>query len=134
MTQHEQERIEWQQTAEMARHNIEKVHMVESEIQTTKQKIAELQKALSDSHLSIYDEKSHLMQLARELSLLETQEASDVRRKTELQTLSVEIAEQAREDPVTSGKYVNYRDCRPSTQAKRAEKKIEANKTKLQPK
>lgn len=134
MSQHEQERIEWQEQAEIARHNIETVHSMESEIHKTKQQIAELQKALSDSHLSIYDEKSHYMQLAREHALLDTQARSDTRRKTELQTLSTEIAEQAEEDPVNSGKYMNYRDCRPVAQAKRAEKKIQQNKTKLDPK
>ena len=61
MTQHEQERIEWQEQAEVARHNIEKVHDMENEVVKTKQQIAELQKALSDSHLSIYDEKSYYM-------------------------------------------------------------------------
>ena len=60
------------------------MHDVENEVLKTKQQIAELQKALSDSHLSIYDEKSHFMQLAREHALLETQERSDQRRKTEL--------------------------------------------------
>jgi hypothetical protein len=38
--------------------------------------------------------------------------------------LSTEIAEQAEEDPENANKYVNYRDCRPSAQAKRAEKKM----------
>jgi len=48
-----------------------------------------------------------------------------LRKKTELETLSTEIAETARDDPVNAGKYMNYRDCRPSAQAKRAQKKIE---------
>lgn len=66
--------------------------------------------------------------------MLETQNRSDTRRKTELQTLSVEIAEQAKEDPVSAGKYLNFRDCRPSAQAKRAEKKMQQNKTEIKPK
>ena len=74
------------------------------------------------------------MQLKRELALLETQERSDQRRKKELENLSVEIAEQAKEDPVNAGKYLNYRDCRPATAAKRAEQKKTQNKTQLQPK
>ena len=60
------------------------------------------------------------MQLAREHSLLETQNCSDDRRKTELKTLSTEIAECAKDDPVSANKYVNFRDCRPAAQAKRA--------------
>ena len=73
------------------------------------------------------------MQLAREHSLLETQERSDTRRKNELQTLSAEIAEQAEEDPESSRKFMNFRDCRPSAQAKRAEKKIQQNKKDVNP-
>ena len=57
-----------------------------------------------------------------------------MRRKTELKNLSVEIAEQAKEDPVNANKYMNYRDCRPASTAKMAEKKIAQNKSKLQPK
>ena len=52
-----------------------------------------------------------------------------MRRKTELKNLSVEIAEQAKEDPVNAGKYMNYRDCRPAAQAKMAEKKKAQNQT-----
>ena len=37
LTQHEQERIEWQEQAEQARHNIERVHDMEKEVATTKQ-------------------------------------------------------------------------------------------------
>ena len=124
MSQHEQERLEWQEQAEISRHNIERVHDMENSIQTTKQQIAELQKALSDSHLSIYDEKSHLMQLAREHTLLTTQESSDMRRKNELQALSTEIAETRQDDPVNANKFTNFRDARPSAQAKRAERKV----------
>lgn len=50
---------------------------MENELERTKQQIAELQKALSDSHLSIYDEKSYYLQLAREHSFLKHQEDSD---------------------------------------------------------
>lgn len=66
MTQCEQERVEWQETCEQARQQIERVQTGELEIARIKEQISELQKALSDSHLSIYDEKSYLMQLKRE--------------------------------------------------------------------
>ena len=71
------------------------------------------------------------MQLAREHTLLETQERSDTRKKNELQSLSEEISETAIDDPERAGKYLNFRDARPSAQAKRAERKIQQNKTQL---
>ena len=37
MSQHEQERVEWQEQAEMSRHNIERVHEMETSVQQTKQ-------------------------------------------------------------------------------------------------
>ena len=37
MTQSEQERIEWQESAEQARHNIDRVHEMENEVWRTKQ-------------------------------------------------------------------------------------------------
>ena len=64
------------------------------------------------------------MQLAREHTLLTTQESSDMRRKNELQALSTEIAETRQDDPVNANKYMNFRDSRPSAQAKRAERKV----------
>ena len=33
MSQHEQERVEWQEQAEMSRHNIERVHDMENSVQ-----------------------------------------------------------------------------------------------------
>jgi len=40
---------------------MEDIHSSERESANIKQQIAELQKALSDSHLAIYDEKSHFI-------------------------------------------------------------------------
>ena len=45
------------------RQQMEDVHSVEDESAKVKQEIAELQKALSDSHLAIYDERSLFLQL-----------------------------------------------------------------------
>jgi len=42
---------------------MEEVHGSERESALIKQQIAELQKALSDSHLAIYDEKAHFLAL-----------------------------------------------------------------------
>jgi hypothetical protein len=43
------------------RQHIEKIHECESITDNIRESIAELQKSLSDSHLSIYDEKGHAM-------------------------------------------------------------------------
>jgi hypothetical protein len=43
------------------RQNIERVHDSESQAAALREQIAEIQKALSDAHLSIYDEKSYSM-------------------------------------------------------------------------
>ena len=40
---------------------IEKVHSDENEVTQLKEQIAELQKALSDSHLAVYDEKNYYL-------------------------------------------------------------------------
>ena len=56
-----------------------------------KEAISEAQKALSDSHLAIYDEKSYLMQLERDFALLKGQEASDGKKMKELSSLNDEV-------------------------------------------
>jgi hypothetical protein len=66
----EQERIEWQQDAEQMRLQIERSHTFEHEILDKKREISEIQKALSDSRLSIYDERQQFMKLKREFDLL----------------------------------------------------------------
>ena len=54
----ERERVEWLAEIEQMRFNIDEVHAKEAAILQQKMEIAELQKALSDSHLAIYDEKN----------------------------------------------------------------------------
>lgn len=71
--QHEQERIEWQEQADLVRQQINRVHECENTAASLREEIAELQKRLSDSHLSIYDERVNNMQLTREVQLLEQQ-------------------------------------------------------------
>jgi hypothetical protein len=48
------------------RQQMEDVHAMEGESASTRMQIADLQKALSDSHLAIYDEKSQYLQLQRQ--------------------------------------------------------------------
>ena len=59
MTQHENERFEWQEQSDLMRQQIERTHNAERTADFLKEQIAELQKALSDSHLAIYEEKSN---------------------------------------------------------------------------
>ena len=132
MTQHESERVEWQEQADAARADIEKVHRLEQEVHDTKKQIAELQKALSDSHLSIYDEKSYLFQLQRDQQLLKTQERNDAQKKAELESITNALDEEDLEDP-RQGKYVNFKDCRPRVQAKRTAKKLAKADANLKP-
>jgi predicted RNase H-like nuclease (RuvC/YqgF family) len=71
--QHEQERVEWQEQTDLVRQQIERVHGSELQAAKLREEIAELQKKLSDAHLSIYDERISNMQLNREVYLLESQ-------------------------------------------------------------
>ena len=59
--QNEREQMEQQEQADHMRQQIERIHGCENVSDQMREQIAELQKALSDSHLSIYDEKSHFM-------------------------------------------------------------------------
>ena len=104
--------------------NIEKVHSKEQEVVAIKEQIAEMQKALSDSHLAIYDEKNYYMQLMREHNLLTNQEGNDKRKMNELSTLKEEISDAGSiSQQENSARFVNYRDCRPSAKLKAAGKK-----------
>ena len=73
--------------------NIDKVHSKEQEVVAIKEQIAEMQKALSDSHLAIYDEKNYYMQLMREHNLLTNQEGNDKRKMNELTNMATEISD-----------------------------------------
>lgn len=85
-----------------------------------KEQIAELQKALSDSHLALYDEKSFLLQLTREHQLMVQQEASDKKKMEEVQALSEEVSQQDQdEEPEETANYINYKDVRPESLAKK---------------
>lgn len=57
----------------MIRQQIERVHGIETHGAELREEIAELQKKLSDAHLSIYDERISNMQLMREVQLMEQQ-------------------------------------------------------------
>lgn len=91
-TQQENERREWQHLADTMRQQMEDVHAMEGESASTRMQIADLQKALSDSHLAIYDEKSQYLQLQRQYMHQLQQESNDKRKLQELQAMKEELA------------------------------------------
>ena len=94
--------------------NVNQAHQVEQEILNKKQEISELQKALSDSHLAIYDEKNTVSSLRLQYEDLVKTEKADQRRIRELQALQNDIATK----PVFGGGPVNFKDCRPERSKK----------------
>eukprot|EP00347_Sterkiella_histriomuscorum_P001132 403373203 len=102
----EQERIEWQEQAEQMRLQIEKFHGSEQQILGKKNEITEIQKALSDSHISIYDERHQFMKLKREYDILLNQERDDLRRIKELNQYNNDIE--------NNSDFANFKDCRPN--------------------
>jgi len=70
--------------------------------------MAELQKALSDSHLAIYDEKNTVNALKLDYEELVKFEKTDIKRIMELQALNQDIQSKL------GG--VNFKDCRPDAQ------------------
>lgn len=72
--------------------------------------MAELQKALSDSHLAIYDEKNTVNSLRLDYEDLLKIERSDNKRIKELEALNEDI-----ENKMSN---VNFKDCRPSESKK----------------
>jgi len=99
--------MEQQEQADHMRQQIERIHGSENISDQIREQIAELQKALSDSHLSIYDEKSHLMQLNREHQLLQQQDAADKRKLKELQSMATDFE--------NGGDKTNFKDVRPES-------------------
>lgn len=73
------------------RQQIENIHFAELESAQIKEHIAELQKALSDSHLSIYDEKQNYLQLHRHYELILQQQRNDKKKLEELHALKAEV-------------------------------------------
>ena len=73
---------------------IDEVHSKEDAILKRKIEIAEMQKALSDSHLAIYDEKNNVNTLRLEYEELLKVENADMKRIRELESLSEEVKKQ----------------------------------------
>lgn len=87
----ERERIEWQEQTEAVRQQLESVHETEERVNQFKIEISEVQKCLSDSHLSIYDERQQAMNLKREFDALMLQDREDKRKIMDLYSLNEDI-------------------------------------------
>ena len=107
----EKERVEWLGELEQMRFNVEKVHEEEAQILALKKQMDERQKALSDSHLSIYDEKITINSLRLEYEDLCKQDRTEKKRIKELTLLNEDI-----ENKLAN---VNFKDCRSEDQKKR---------------
>ena len=83
------------------------LHGVQDDTHQKKIQISELQKALSESHLAVYDEKRMLLALQRENEVLIKQEVEDRRKIEELLSLTEEVK-------APSGK-TSFKDIRPES-------------------
>ena len=83
----------------------------EQEVLKRKQEITELQKALSDSHVAIYEEKNTVNSLRLKYEDVLKTEKADVRRINELKELGRELTHQQK-------LAVNFKDCRPESAKK----------------
>ncbi len=71
------------------------MHITEQEILKKKSEISEIQKALSDSHLAIYDEKNTVNGLKLQYEDLLKTEKADQRRINELKALNNDVKNQS---------------------------------------
>ena len=83
----------------------------ELEVFTRKEEITELQKALSDSHIAIYEEKNTVNALKLKYEDVLKTEKADLRRIRELRDLGRELTHQQK-------LAVNFKDCRPESAKK----------------
>ena len=71
--------------------NVDQMHVTEEQILNRKSEISEIQKALSDSHLAIYDEKNTVNGLKLQYEDLLKTENADLRRIKELKALNNDV-------------------------------------------
>ena len=90
LTALEGEKSEWFQCLEETRFKVTALHGKQDETLQKKIQLSELQKALSESHLAVYDEKRMLLGLQRENEMLVKQEMEDRRKIEELLALTEE--------------------------------------------
>lgn len=71
--------------------NIESVQAMEAQIYQKKREITEIQKAMSDSHLAIYNERNMINGLRLQYEDLKKTEREDMRRLKELESLNDDL-------------------------------------------
>ena len=86
----EQERVEWLQQLHYMKQSIDNVHLKERELLQKKIMIAEQQKALSDTHIIMFDEKLHELQLLKDNEELKKADEKDCIKIKELISLADE--------------------------------------------
>eukprot|EP00826_Nyctotherus_ovalis_P008352 TRINITY_DN12158_c0_g2_i3.p1 TRINITY_DN12158_c0_g2~~TRINITY_DN12158_c0_g2_i3.p1 ORF type:complete len:411 (-),score=166.25 TRINITY_DN12158_c0_g2_i3:227-1459(-) len=99
----QEERLSWLEQLELAKLSQEDFQKNELELERRVQEIAELQKAISDSHIALFEEKELVLRLRREGEELRAKAADDKRKMKELLALT-----DAGEKGITY-----YKDCRP---------------------
>ena len=99
----QKEREDWFERLETLRISQESFHKQEWELKHRSEEIAELQKALSDSHVALFEERELSLRLRRELEELQGKSVEDRRKIMELLALTGSV-----EQDVTFVK-----DCRP---------------------
>lgn len=86
----EAERTEWLQQLNLIKQSIQNVHLKEREVLDKKIQIAEQQKALSDSHLILLDEKLNELKIIKDNEELKRANEKDQIKIAELALLSKE--------------------------------------------
>ena len=81
------------------------MHQIKWELQRRTEEIAELQRALSDSHVYLFDEREQLLRVYAEYDELRIREMEDRRRIQDLLALTRPVAQEV----------TYFRDCRPDT-------------------
>lgn len=112
----QEERLSWLEQLELAKIAQEDFQKNELELERRVQEIAELQKAISDSHVALFEEKELVLRLRREGEELRAKAADDKRKIKELLALT-----DAGEKGVTY-----YKDCRPGLLSGEAIGKMES--------
>lgn len=108
----EAERTEWLQQLNLIKQSIENVHLKEREVLDKKIQLAEQQKALSDSHLILLDEKLNQLKIIKDNEELKRANEKDQIKIAELTSLSRETKYSA--DP----RNVKITDSRPKDSKK----------------
>ncbi len=101
----QKERDEWFERLETLRISQESFHKQEWELKRRAEEIAELQKALSDSHVALFEERELALRLRREVEELQAKAVDDRRKIMELLALTGSV-----EQDITF-----FKDCRPGT-------------------